>query len=88
METKQVEASCEQVKREVGMENAEYVLPSGLIGGLALWWTRDVTVSIIIKDRNFVDCNVTRNGSGNVFYATCVYGDPDFSTRALLWDTI
>lgn len=40
METKQVEASCERLRRMVNMDNSTYVLSMGSSGGLGLWWSK------------------------------------------------
>lgn len=47
METKQVEPSSEQVRRKVDMDNVEYVFSMGDNCGLALWWTKEVSVIIL-----------------------------------------
>lgn len=47
METKQVEPSSEQVRRKADMDNVEYVFSMGDNCGLALWWTKEVSVIIL-----------------------------------------
>lgn len=46
-------------------------------GGLALWWTKEVSVTILSKDRNFIDCRVANGIFGEGFLVTWVYGDPN-----------
>lgn len=42
------------------MENADYVQPKGISGGLALWWS-DITVNILKKEKNYIDRMVLSN---------------------------
>lgn len=88
METKQGEASCERVRRSVQFDFAEYVEPIGSSGGLALWWTKEVSVTILHKCRNFLDCWVRDNVFGEGFFVTWVYGDPHRPYRLLNWETL
>lgn len=55
METKQADSYYDGIRREVGIEQAEYVILIGISGGLAVWWNRKVGVTILEKDRNFLD---------------------------------
>lgn len=82
METKQNETYYERIRREVGMEFASYVNPIGISGGLPLWWSREVKVCILGKDRNFIDFKVSSGLFGRDFLITWVYDDPEFTRRA------
>lgn len=65
-----------------------HIQPEGMSGGLTLWWIKEVTVHIIAKDKNHIDCRVTRSLLGGEFFITWVYGDPVFSLRKHNWDVL
>lgn len=83
METKQGETHCEKVRRAVSMDFASYVQPPGTSGGLALWWTKEVAVTIHGQDKNFMDTTITGAGSVGGCRVTWVYGDSVFAIRSL-----
>lgn len=64
------------------MDQAKYVHPIGSSGGLSLWWSREVTVNILRKDRNFMDTSISSTWMGRDFLATWVYGYSDQARRA------
>lgn len=73
METKHIEASCERVRREVVMDNVEYVLPMGNSIGMALCWAREVSVFILRKEKHLIDCKVSSSFFGVDFlYNVCL----------------
>lgn len=88
MKTKQVDTYYEKIRIEVAMKHAEYVNPTGIRGGLTVWWTREVNVIILGNERNVIDCRVSSGLFGANIFITWVYGDPDFSRRIRNWDTL
>ncbi|KAK9003601.1 hypothetical protein V6N11_084241 [Hibiscus sabdariffa] len=42
--------------------NAFYVEPDEIVGGLALWWSNDVKLSIVHYDKNFIDTKISIKG--------------------------
>ena len=55
-------------------------------GGLALFWSQEVTVSILAQSHNYLDSLVTFKG--NSFHMTFVYGEPKIPRRQGVWDAI
>lgn len=70
------------------MDQAKYVHPIGSSGGLSLWWSREVTVNILRKDRNFMDTSISSTWMGRDFLATWVYGYSDQARRARNWEKL
>lgn len=52
------------------MQNADNVQPKGISGGLALWLTNEITVTILDNKKNLIDCKVLSGLFGNDFYIT------------------
>lgn len=88
METKQNEAHYERIRREVGLDNATYVHRTGINGGLALWWSNEVSVQIQRMDKKFIDSTVSSRLFGRDFRVTWVYGDPDYTRRIQNWEEL
>lgn len=59
----------------------EHVNPTGTIAGLALQWSRDVTVSIFRKENKFIDCTMSSRHFREDVFITWVYGDPDLTKQ-------
>ncbi|XP_043689330.1 uncharacterized protein LOC122640247 [Telopea speciosissima] len=55
--------------------------------GLALLWKKNVNLSTLSTDTNFIDTEVGMKDIPS-FYVTCVYGDPVKHKRKNVWDRI
>lgn len=55
-------------------------------GGLALLWKKDVSLSILSANQNFIDTLISFKGKE--FHGTFVYGEPDISKRLAVWTAI
>ncbi|KAK8489353.1 hypothetical protein V6N11_082683, partial [Hibiscus sabdariffa] len=61
-----------------------YVDLIGLAGGLALWWTSDVSISILKDSVKFIDTLVSLNGE-DPWHCTFIYGPPHSSDKEHFW---
>jgi exonuclease III len=52
------------------------ISPRNRSGGLALFWSNNVNVSIIGYNNNMIDCYVESGNDGNYWRATGIYGFP------------
>ncbi|KAK8600452.1 hypothetical protein V6N12_050306 [Hibiscus sabdariffa] len=68
------------------MDDSFYVDPIGLAGGLALWWSNDVHVSIIIHGEIFIDTKVS--SSEDEWLLTLIYGPPYAEEKQDFWESI
>lgn len=59
------------------MDYAEYVNPLDIIGGLEVSWNKEVNLTILGNEKNFIGCKISIGRSGSVFFITWVDGDPD-----------
>lgn len=70
------------------MEFAEYVRPIGISEGHVVWWSKEVTVTTLGKEKNFIVCKVSSGLLSEDCFIRCVYGDPNFVRRTQNWETI
>ena len=59
----------------------------GRSGGLALFWSTDLCVSLQSFCSNFIDVHV-KEASGVIWRATFVYGEPKTDRRHIFWDRL
>jgi hypothetical protein len=55
METRMTRDRALGLQRELGFPNGEAVAATGLSGGLALFWRRDVTVAVQTMSKSHID---------------------------------
>ncbi|KAK8508396.1 hypothetical protein V6N12_055232 [Hibiscus sabdariffa] len=67
------------------MENAFYVEPDGIAGGLALWWSSDVKLSVLQYDKNFIDTLISVNGESE-WFGTFIYAPPYEGEKQSFWE--
>ncbi|KAF7823513.1 reverse transcriptase [Senna tora] len=65
-----------------------YVNPSGLSGGLGLWWSEEVDVQIFESSKNFIHAFVISNSLGFSSFISFIYGPPIAKDREKVWDKI
>lgn len=84
METKNEENVVLKSVNGLNFAHSSLVPPHGHGGGgLALFWNHDVSLDIISACDNYLDTRVLFQG--REFFATFVYGDPDFVKRRPNW---
>ncbi|KAG5528201.1 hypothetical protein RHGRI_028965 [Rhododendron griersonianum] len=88
METKNKRDSLERIRRRLRFNNSSYVEPEGLSGGLALWWTDEVTVDVRFKSKNLFRCIVNLPFLSSPFLATFVYAPPVWNHRLVFWNEL
>lgn len=77
VETKNGSNFCERIREQIGMDHAYYVEPQGLSGGLALWWTNEVNMTILGANQNYMDCVIRTQNMPVPMWVTWVYVDPE-----------
>lgn len=60
----------------------------GKIGGLALWWTNNVSVQVLMKRPYIIDTLVTINHVDNPIHMTWVHADTDENVRCRNWEEL
>ncbi|CAA7042046.1 unnamed protein product [Microthlaspi erraticum] len=86
METKQKYAYVDGLSTSLGYDNLITVEPEGLSGGLAVMWKNNLDVCILARDKRIIDMKI-KMGS-QVFFLSCVYGDPVKARRREVWDQL
>jgi hypothetical protein len=86
METRLAEERALGVMKALGFPNGEVVSADGLSGGLALFWRRDVVVSLQSKSRSHIDVLLASDSlSSRQWRFTGFYGDPKREMRKNSW---
>ncbi|KAK8498763.1 hypothetical protein V6N12_064052 [Hibiscus sabdariffa] len=83
-ETKKNQKYLERIKATNKFSGSFYVNPHGIAGGLALWWTENVSIKILRESVNFIDTLVLVNGE-DPWQCTFVYGPPYTSEKQQFW---
>ncbi|KAK8550978.1 hypothetical protein V6N12_039653 [Hibiscus sabdariffa] len=86
-ETKQKRRYLEKIRMKMKMDNAFYVDPVGIAGGLALWWTNDVKLSVLHHDKNFIDSVISINGEEE-WFGTFIYASPYEEEKQEFWERL
>ncbi|KAK8986463.1 hypothetical protein V6N11_010019 [Hibiscus sabdariffa] len=86
-ETKQKKGYLEKIRTKFKMDNAFYVDPVGIAGGLALWWKSDVKLSVLYHDNNTIDSIISINGEDD-WYGTFIYAPPYEREKQEFWERI
>ncbi|KAK9018505.1 hypothetical protein V6N11_001478 [Hibiscus sabdariffa] len=76
-ETKQKKRYLERVRRKMKMSNSFYVEPEGIAGGLALWWSDDIHITILHSSKNIIDTEISMKARRRADRDSkwCVIGD-------------
>ncbi|KAK9014821.1 hypothetical protein V6N11_005959 [Hibiscus sabdariffa] len=86
-ETKQKRRYLEKIRMRIKMDNAFYVDPVGIAGGLALWWTNDVKLSVLLHDKNLIDTVISINGEDE-WFGTFIYAPPYEEEKQEFWESL
>ena len=88
METKQKNSYVTKIRKKCNFTNEWLVTPTGLSGGLALWWNDDLIVNILSSTTNVIHTSVSGSNFEVPNYLTFVYGPTDEGDRLICWDYI
>ncbi|KAK8985967.1 hypothetical protein V6N11_037686 [Hibiscus sabdariffa] len=69
------------------MENAFYVELEGIAGGLALWWSIDVKLTVLQYDKNFINTIISINWDSE-WFGTFIYALPYEEEKQSLWEKL
>ncbi|CAA7018096.1 unnamed protein product, partial [Microthlaspi erraticum] len=86
METKNQDPSVFHVCQPLGFSNRFTVPPLGLSGGLALFWSDNVSLEVLASSPHFIDTKIKFQGI--VSFITFTYGAPQVENIAEIWDLI
>ncbi|GKV37715.1 hypothetical protein SLEP1_g45710 [Rubroshorea leprosula] len=85
METKKNKKYLERLRRKYAFSSSVYIEPQGYSGGLALWWTEDVHISIFSSDKNMLDGSCSNVAYSISWHFSFVYGEPNAHLRQAMW---
>jgi hypothetical protein len=87
LETKLKEGRGKQLLQHWGFDGNTEVARVGYSGGLALGWTLDFQVTVLIKNQHFIHIDVV-NQIGDCSSITFIYGHPVLEKRKQIWDEL
>ncbi|GKV19300.1 hypothetical protein SLEP1_g29582 [Rubroshorea leprosula] len=88
METKKTMRYLEGLRRRLSFANGVYVEPQGYSGGLALWWTDEVHISIFSSDKNMFDGSLSDAEYNVTWHFSFIYGEPNIQMRRDMWSRV
>ncbi|KAK8480576.1 hypothetical protein V6N11_058317 [Hibiscus sabdariffa] len=83
-ETKKKQKYLERLRTKNRFSGSFYVDARGLACGLALWWTEDISVTILKDSTNFIDTLIVVNGE-EPWQCTFIYGPPHTAEKQQFW---
>ncbi|KAF7146373.1 hypothetical protein RHSIM_Rhsim04G0047200 [Rhododendron simsii] len=86
METKNKRSTLERIRRKLQYNNGCYGDPIGKSGGLALWWSDEVTIDVRFKSKNIFRCVVNWPRISTPFLITFIYAPPVWVDRLSFWN--
>lgn len=85
METRNQESVIQQVQRRLKYNNSFVVNPQGLAGGMVLFWTDQISLTITHSTPHLIDTFCSENGGINSMCLTALHAPATFHQRQLLW---
>ncbi|KAK8975345.1 hypothetical protein V6N11_063307 [Hibiscus sabdariffa] len=71
----------------IKMDNAFYVEPIGIAGGLAMWWSNEVKLSVLHHDKNLIDTVISINREVE-WFGTFIYAPPYEKEKQEFWERL
>jgi hypothetical protein len=85
-ETRQVSSKMEKLKWRLQMKGFAGVSSDGLSGGLALFWDKNLQVTVLDSCTGYIDVRVVDKASAKTWRTTFVYGEPWVENRYRMWN--
>ncbi|GMJ04155.1 hypothetical protein HRI_004084700 [Hibiscus trionum] len=86
-ETKQKEKYMERLRMRMNFYNSFYFDPIGIAGGLDLCWKKEVVVSILQAEKNFINSEISVNEE-EAWYNTFIYGPSYYDEKEKFWQSL
>ncbi|KAK8596584.1 hypothetical protein V6N12_065067 [Hibiscus sabdariffa] len=83
-ETKKNKKYLQRLRSRNKLSGSFYVNPHGIQGGLALWWTENVSITIMRESLNFIDTLASLTGEES-WQCTFTNGPPYTSKKQQFW---
>jgi hypothetical protein len=83
--TRQRKERVENLRFRIGMKQCLHVKGDGKGGGLALYWTEDVTVDLLSFSNYHIDVHISGGPYDHMWRGTFIYGEPKPTDRHLMW---
>ncbi|KAK4270612.1 hypothetical protein QN277_019396 [Acacia crassicarpa] len=88
MESKQKARVVRKIRRRCGFTQEWIVDPIGYSGGLALWWSEDITVNILFSSQNIIHTSILSGNFDTPDYVSFIYSPPGEEERNMCWQEI
>ena len=75
----------ENLHYRIGLKNCLAVNGEGKDGGIALYWSEDITFDLLSLSNRYIDVHVSRGPFDHMWRATFIYGEPKAADRHSMW---
>ena len=75
-ETRKASNRVENLRWRLGLKGFHGVCSDGRSGGLALFWDKSLSVTVLDSCQRYIDVSVADIGAGIEWRSTFVYGEP------------
>ncbi|KAI3436988.1 Toprim domain-containing protein [Psidium guajava] len=87
-ETKNQEMVVQRVRKRLKFQHQFIINPTGMSGGLALFWNEEAGVNIFTATENFIDIQYEDASQKIPFRVTFIYAPATYKERLKVWDDI
>uniref|UniRef100_A0A803NL84 Reverse transcriptase domain-containing protein n=1 Tax=Cannabis sativa TaxID=3483 RepID=A0A803NL84_CANSA len=88
MESRLAKNVVDNLKHKLHFDSGLEIPRIGRSGGLLLFWSNDVTITLLSQSISHFDCYVSCTVSNAFFHLTCFYGSPIDSLKAHTWNIL
>lgn len=87
-ETKAKGCKLQTIKKRLNYDDLYVVDCNGKLGGLCLFWKKNVNTQVLYSDCNVIHAYVAYMNTNIGFYYSFVYGNPIVQQRKILWEKL
>lgn len=87
-ETRQSKERVENLRFRIGMKHCFQAKDDGKGGGIALYWSDDITVDLLSFNSHYIDVHISGGPYDHMWRGTFIYGEAKASDRHHMWSKL